>query len=283
VSVTSSGAGATAAATSDDLAAVDAWWRAIEYLGLVQTHLAANPLLRRPLESEHLRPHPSGQPGTSAVPGFVHAHASALVRRTGQRMIYVVDPRAAGTVLVAASWLEGRYSEVHPEVSRDEAGLERLCREATRGRVSPATPGTVHGDGELGDVLAHAFGAVLDAPDLVALTVIGEDEAETAPLEASWKDVRFLDARRDGAVLPVLHLGDTEAVTGRRRPGGRPPRYAPCSRATATRSSMSRAVTRPGCTSGSPPCSPGRSPTSTPSSSGPVGTTTGRPGGRAGR
>ncbi|MHC1557799.1 phosphoketolase family protein [Actinomycetospora sp. C-140] len=213
VSVSSLGAAAVrpGAPADQELAAVDAWWRAVDYLTVAQIYLLANPLLRQPLEQAHIKPRLLGHWGTSPGLAFVHAHASALVRRTGQRMIYLAGPGHGGAALVAASWLEGRYSEVYPEVSRDEAGLTRLCRQfSTPGgipsHVGASTPGSIHEGGELGYVLMHAVGAVLDNPDLVALAVVGDGEAETAPLEGSWKGISFLDPRGDGAVLPVLHL-----------------------------------------------------------------------------
>ncbi|TCK22743.1 phosphoketolase family protein [Pseudonocardia endophytica] len=195
----------------DELAGVDAWWRAANYLTVAQIYLAANPLLREPLLAGHVKPRLLGHWGTSPGLSFVYAHANRLIRHTGQRMIYLAGPGHGGPALVAASWLEGHYSEIYPRVGRDATGLARLCRQfSTPGgipsHVSVTTPGSIHEGGELGYVLVHAFGAVFDAPDLIALAVVGDGEAETGPLEGSWKGVSFLDPRHDGAVLPVLHL-----------------------------------------------------------------------------
>ena len=199
------------ALTDDELASVDAWWRANNYLTVGQIYLQANPLLREPLSSEHIKPRLLGHWGTSPGLSMLYVHASRLIQRTGQQMIYLAGPGHGGPALVAAGYLEGTYSERYPMVGRDEPGLQRLFRQFSSpggipSHVSVTTPGSIHEGGELGYVLVHAFGAVMDNPDLIALAVVGDGEAETGPLEGSWKGISFLNPTHDGAVLPVLHL-----------------------------------------------------------------------------
>jgi xylulose-5-phosphate/fructose-6-phosphate phosphoketolase len=194
-----------------EVAGLDAWWRADNYLTIGQIYLRGNPLLREPLRPEHIKPRLLGHWGTSPGLSFVYAHVSRLIRRTGQQAIYLAGPGHGGPALVAAGYLEGTYSEIYPAVSRDEAGMLRLFRQFSSpggipSHVSVTTPGSIHEGGELGYVLVHAFGAVMDNPDLLAVAVVGDGEAETGPLEGSWKGVSFINPARDGAVLPVLHL-----------------------------------------------------------------------------
>ena len=211
----------------DEVAAMDAWWRANNYLTVGQIYLMANPLLREPLSPDHIKPRLLGHWGTSPGLSFVYTHASRLIRETGQEMIYLAGPGHGGPALVAAGYLEGTYSEIYPDVSQDAEGLRRLFRQFSApggipSHVSVTTPGSIHEGGELGYVLVHAFGAVMDNPDLVALAVVGDGEAETGPLEGSWKGVSFLNPARDGAVLPVLHLNGAKiagpTVLGRKDP-----------------------------------------------------------------
>ena len=202
---------ALASPDPDELRALDAWWRACNYLTVGQIYLQANPLLREPLQSGHVKPRLLGHWGTSPGLSFVYAHLSRLVQRTGQSSLYLAGPGHGGPALVAAGWLEGTYSEVYPAMTRDAEGMGRLFRQfSTPGgipsHVSVPTPGSIHEGGELGYVLLHAFGAVMDNPDLLALAVVGDGEAETGPLEGSWKGISFLNPTHDGAVLPVLHL-----------------------------------------------------------------------------
>jgi xylulose-5-phosphate/fructose-6-phosphate phosphoketolase len=190
---------------------IDVWWRAANYLAVGQIFLLGNPLLREPLRPEHIKPRLLGHWGTSPGLNLLYAHLNRVIRERDQRLIWLVGPGHGGPAALANVWLEGTYTEVYPHVTRDEAGMLRLFRQfSTPGgvpsHVSPPTPGSIHEGGELGYVLAHAFGAVFDNPDLVAVAVVGDGEAETGPLEGSWKGVRFLDPKRDGAVLPVLHL-----------------------------------------------------------------------------
>ncbi|MFI5495956.1 phosphoketolase [Actinoplanes sp. NPDC051859] len=194
-----------------ELGGLDAWWRAANYLTIGQIYLQGNPLLREPLAAEHIKPRLLGHWGTSPGLSLVYAHVSRLIRHTRQQAIYLAGPGHGGPALVAAGYLEGTYSEIYPRVSQDEAGMLRLFRQFSSpggipSHVSVTTPGSIHEGGELGYVLVHAFGAVLDNPDLLAVAVVGDGEAETGPLEGSWKGISFLNPERDGAVLPILHL-----------------------------------------------------------------------------
>jgi xylulose-5-phosphate/fructose-6-phosphate phosphoketolase len=219
--------GALAGPTDDEVAILDAWWRANNYLTVGQIYLMDNPLLREPLVPEHIKPRLLGHWGTSPGLSFVYAHASRLIRHTGQQMIYLAGPGHGGPALVAAGYLEGTYSEIYPRVSQDEVGVAQLFRQFSApggipSHVSVTTPGSIHEGGELGYVLVHAFGAVMDNPELIALAVVGDGEAETGPLEGSWKGVSFLNPAHDGAVLPVLHLNGAKiagpTVLGRKKP-----------------------------------------------------------------
>jgi len=210
-----------------ELASLDAWWRAANYLTIGQIYLQDNVLLREPLAVEHIKPRLLGHWGTSPGLSLIYAHVSRLIRRTGQEAIYLAGPGHGGPALVAAGWLEGTYSQTYPDVPQDLAGMHRLFRQFSSpggipSHVSVTTPGSIHEGGELGYVLMHAFGAVMDNPDLLAIAVVGDGEAETGPLEGSWKGVSFLNPARDGAVLPVLHLNDAKisgpTVLGRKDP-----------------------------------------------------------------
>jgi xylulose-5-phosphate/fructose-6-phosphate phosphoketolase len=211
-----------------DLAAVDAWWRANNYLTVGQIYLMANPLLRkRGLVADDIKPRLLGHWGTSTGLAFIYSHASRLIRHTGQEMIYLAGPGHGGPALVAAGYLEGVYTDVYPAVTQDLTGLVRLFRQFSApggipSHASVTTPGSIHEGGELGYALIHAFGAVMDNPDLIALAVVGDGEAETGPLEGSWKGISFLNPAHDGAVLPILHLNDGKiaapTVLSRKRP-----------------------------------------------------------------
>ncbi|MFN8170616.1 MAG: phosphoketolase family protein [Candidatus Nanopelagicales bacterium] len=197
--------------SDDELRQIDAYWRACNYLTVGQIYLGANPLLREPLTSEDIKPRLLGHWGTSPGLSFIYAHANNLIRRTGQDVVYLTGPGHGGPALVAAGWLDGTYSEIYPRVSQDADGMHRLFRQFSApggipSHVSVTTPGSIHEGGELGYVLVHAFGAAFDNPDLLCLAVVGDGEAETAPLEGSWKGISFLNPERDGAVLPILHL-----------------------------------------------------------------------------
>ncbi len=193
------------------LAGIDAYWRAANYLTVGQIYLQDNPLLREPLRAEHIKPRLLGHWGTSPGLNLMYAHLNRLLREQPDLdMLFLAGPGHGGPAVVANVYLEGTYSEIYPHVSRDAAGMRALFRQfSTPGGISshvgPATPGSLHEGGELGYVLSHAFGAVFDRPNQIAVAVVGDGEAETAPLEGSWKGISFLDPARDGAVLPILH------------------------------------------------------------------------------
>jgi xylulose-5-phosphate/fructose-6-phosphate phosphoketolase len=187
------------------------WWAAANYLTVAQIYLMANPLLGEPLTAEDIKPRLLGHWGTSPGLSMIYTLLNRLIRRTDADCIYITGPGHGGPALLANAYLEGSYSEIYPQVSRDTAGLLRLVRQfSTPGgvpsHVSVQTPGSIHEGGELGYALAHAGGAAFDNPDLLVACVIGDGEAETGPLAASWKLPAFLNPRRDGAVLPILHL-----------------------------------------------------------------------------
>jgi xylulose-5-phosphate/fructose-6-phosphate phosphoketolase len=190
---------------------IDAWWRAANYLSVGQIYLLDNPLLREPLRPEHIKPRLLGHFGT--VPGLnlVYAHLNRAIRERDLETLYITGPGHGGPGLVANAYLEGTYTEVYPSITRDEEGLRLLFRQFSfpggiPSHVAPETPGSIHEGGELGYALSHAYGAAFDNPSLLVACVIGDGEAETGPLAASWHSNKFLDPRRDGAVLPILHL-----------------------------------------------------------------------------
>jgi xylulose-5-phosphate/fructose-6-phosphate phosphoketolase len=187
------------------------YWNAANYLTVGQIYLRDNPLLRAPLRPEHIKPRLLGHWGTSPGLNLVYAHLNRLIREQAVDAIFVAGPGHGGPAVLANVWLEGTYSQVYPEVSRDEAGMGLLFRQfSTPGgvpsHVSVPTPGSIHEGGELGYALVHAFGAAFDNPDLLVACVVGDGEAETGPLEGSWKGISFLNPARDGVVLPILHL-----------------------------------------------------------------------------
>jgi xylulose-5-phosphate/fructose-6-phosphate phosphoketolase len=190
---------------------IDAYWRAANYLSVGQIYLLANPLLREPLSIEHVKPRLLGHWGTTPGLNFVYAHMNRAIRARDLNAIFVTGPGHGGPGVVANTYLEGTYSEVYTRIGRDEEGMRRLFRQFSfpggiPSHVAPETPGSIHEGGELGYSLLHAFGAVFDNPDLLALCVVGDGEAETGPLAASWHSNKFLNPALDGAVLPVLHL-----------------------------------------------------------------------------
>ncbi len=195
----------------EQLRHLDAWWRAANYLSVGQIYLMGNPLLREPLEPEHVKPRLLGHWGTTPGLNFIYAHLNRAIMARDLDMIYVIGPGHGGPGIVASAWLEETYSEVYPNISLDEEGMQRLFTQFSfpggiPSHVAPETPGSIHEGGELGYSLSHAFGAAFDNPDLVVATVVGDGEAETGPLATSWHSNKFLDPRRDGAVLPILHL-----------------------------------------------------------------------------
>jgi xylulose-5-phosphate/fructose-6-phosphate phosphoketolase len=196
---------------AEELAAIQAWWRTANYLSVGQIYLLDNPLLRVPLTPEHVKPRLLGHWGTTPGLNFVYAHMNRAIRARDLNVIYVTGPGHGGPGLVASAYLDGTYSEVYPHIGHDVEGLRRLFRQFSfpggiPSHVAPETPGSIHEGGELGYSLLHAYGAALDNPDLLALCVVGDGEAETGPLAASWHSNKFINPATDGAVLPVLHL-----------------------------------------------------------------------------
>ncbi|HQR80514.1 MAG TPA: phosphoketolase family protein, partial [Actinomycetota bacterium] len=194
-----------------ELRALDRWFRAANYLSVGQIYLLDNPLLRRPLTPDDIKPRLLGHWGTTPGLNFIYAHLNRLIKRDSTDMIYIAGPGHGGPAMVANSWLEGTYSQYYPDVSRDEPGMTRLFKQFSfpggiPSHVAPETPGSIHEGGELGYSLSHAFGAAFDNPDLVVACVIGDGEAETGPLATSWHSNKFLNPVTDGAVLPILHL-----------------------------------------------------------------------------
>jgi xylulose-5-phosphate/fructose-6-phosphate phosphoketolase len=194
-----------------ELRLIDAYWRAANYLSVGQIYLLDNPLLREPLRPEHVKPRLLGHFGTTPGLNLVYAHLNRAIRARDLSAIYVTGPGHGGPGLVANAYLEGTYSEIYSTIGDDEAGLRKLFRQFSfpggiPSHVAPETPGSIHEGGELGYALAHAFGAAFDNPELLVACVVGDGEAETGPLATSWHANKFLNARTDGAVLPILHL-----------------------------------------------------------------------------
>ncbi len=197
--------------SGDRLARMQRYWQAANYLTAGQIYLGDNPLLREPLVPAHIKPRLLGHWGTSAGQNFVYVHVNRLITEHGARAIYISGPGHGGPSLNAHAWLEGTYSAVHPEVTPDAAGLRVLFRSFSSpggipSHCGPHVPNSIHEGGELGYSLLHAYGAAFDNPELLVVCVVGDGEAETGPLEGSWKGNKFLNPARDGAVLPVLHL-----------------------------------------------------------------------------
>ena len=196
---------------ADELNRMDAYWRAANYLSVGQIYLLDNPLLREPLRIEHVKPRLLGHWGTTPGLNFIYVHMNRAIRRHDLDVIFIAGPGHGGPALVANTYLEGTYSEFYPNVSRDAEGMRRLFKQFSfpggiGSHVTAEVPGSIHEGGELGYSIAHAYGAVLDNPDLIACCVIGDGEAETGPLAAAWHSNKFLNPARDGAVLPILHL-----------------------------------------------------------------------------
>ncbi|MBX5215585.1 MULTISPECIES: phosphoketolase [unclassified Rhizobium] len=202
----------TAAALTDaELTLIDRYWRAANYLSVGQIYLLANPLLREPLQSEHIKPRLLGHWGTTPGLNFIYAHLNRLIRARDLDIIYICGPGHGGPGMVANTYLEGTYSEIYPDITEDAEGMRRLFRQFSfpggiPSHAAPETPGSIHEGGELGYALVHAYGAAFDNPDLTIACVVGDGEAETGPLAASWHSNKFLNPARDGAVLPILHL-----------------------------------------------------------------------------
>jgi xylulose-5-phosphate/fructose-6-phosphate phosphoketolase len=193
------------------LARMDAWWRAANYLSVGQTYLYDNPLLKKPLKAEHVKPRLVGHWGTTPGLNFIYVHLNRIIKERDLNLIYIIGPGHGGPGIVANTWLEGTYSEVYPNISQDEEGMKKLFKQFSfpggiPSHVAPETPGSIHEGGELGYALSHAFGAAYDNPDLIVAAVVGDGEAETGPLATSWHSNKFLNPARDGTVLPILHL-----------------------------------------------------------------------------
>ncbi len=197
--------------TPDEAARIDAYWRAANYLAVGQIYLLANPLLREPLQPEHVKPRLLGHWGTTPGLNFIYAHLNRAIKTWDLEAIFIAGPGHGGPAVLANVYLEGTYTETYPDVSRDLVGLTKLFRQfsfpgGVPSHVSAEIPGSIHEGGELGYSLAHAYGAALDDPSLLVCCVIGDGEAETGTLAASWHSNKFLDPVHDGAVLPILHL-----------------------------------------------------------------------------
>ena len=199
------------ALSSDELGLIDEYWRAANYLSVGQIYLLDNPLLREPLQAEHVKPRLLGHWGTTPGLNLIYAHLNRIIRKRDANVIYVTGPGHGGPGLVANAYLEGTYSEVYTGIGADTEGVRKLFRQFSfpggiPSHVAPETPGSIHEGGELGYALVHAYGAAFDNPDLVVACVIGDGEAETGPLAASWHSNKFINPVTDGAVLPILHL-----------------------------------------------------------------------------
>ena len=197
--------------SAEELHRINAYWRAANYLSVGQIYLMDNPLLKEPLKLEHIKPRLLGHWGTTPGLNFIYAHLNRVIKINGLSVIYITGPGHGGPGLVANTYLEGTYSEVYPDITQDEEGMKRLFKQFSfpggiPSHCAPETPGSIHEGGELGYAVSHAFGAVLDNPDLIAACVVGDGEAETGPLATSWHSNKFLNPAHDGAVLPILHL-----------------------------------------------------------------------------
>jgi xylulose-5-phosphate/fructose-6-phosphate phosphoketolase len=197
--------------SEEELRKMHAYWRAANYLSVGQIYLLANPLLQEPLKLEHIKPRLLGHWGTTPGLNFIYVHFNRLIKKYDLNVIYIAGPGHGGPGLVANTYLEGTYSEIYPQIPQSVEGLQKLFKQFSfpggiPSHVAPETPGSIHEGGELGYSIAHAFGAAFDNPDLLVCCVVGDGEAETGPLAASWQSNKFLNPTRDGAVLPILHL-----------------------------------------------------------------------------
>ena len=197
--------------SNDELRKIDAYWRAANYLSVGQIYLYKNPLLREPLKLEHVKPRLLGHFGTTPGLNFVYVHFNRVIKKYDLNVIYICGPGHGGPGMVANTYLEGSYTELYPNITQNEAGLQRLFKQFSfpggiPSHAAPETPGSIHEGGELGYSIAHATGAIFDNPDLIACCVVGDGEAETGPLATSWHSNKFINPIKDGAVLPILHL-----------------------------------------------------------------------------
>src|SRR5947208_13634183 len=195
----------------DELAKIDAYWRAANYLSVGQIYLYDNPLLKKPLKKEHVKPRLLGHWGTTPGLNFIYAHLNRAIKQRDLNMIYIIGPGHGGPGIVANAYMEGTYSEVYPNIAQDEEGMKRLFTQFSfpggiPSHVAPETPGSIHEGGELGYAISHAYGAAYDNPNLIVACVVGDGEAETGALATSWHSNKFLNPLTDGVVLPILHL-----------------------------------------------------------------------------
>jgi xylulose-5-phosphate/fructose-6-phosphate phosphoketolase len=197
--------------SGEELARIDAYWRAANYLSVGQIYLRDNPLLTERLRPEQVKSRLLGHWGTTPGLNFIYAHCNRVINKYDLDMIFMAGPGHGGPAVVANTYLEGSYTEFYPNIRQDSDGMRRLFTQFSfpggiPSHASPETPGSIHEGGELGYALLHAYGAAFDNPDLIVCCVVGDGEAETGPLAASWHSNKFLNPRHDGAVLPVLHL-----------------------------------------------------------------------------
>ena len=197
--------------SDEEVTLIDRYWRAANFLSVGQIYLIDNPLLREPLTPDHVKPRLLGHWGTTPGLNFIYAHLNRVIRERNSDVLFVCGPGHGGPAMVANTWLEGSYSEIYPEIGENEDGIRRLFRQfsfpgGVPSHAAPETPGSIHEGGELGYALLHAYGAAFDNPDLIVACVVGDGEAETGPLAASWHSNKFINPARDGAVLPILHL-----------------------------------------------------------------------------
>ena len=195
----------------NELRKIDAYWRAANYLSVGQIYLLDNPLLKKPLTKENIKPRLLGHWGTTPGLNFIYVHLNRLIKKFNLNMIYIIGPGHGGPAIAANSYLEGSYNQMHPEITQDEDGIKKLFKQFSfpggiPSHVAPEIPGSIHEGGELGYSLAHAFGAAFDNPDLIVTCIVGDGESETGALAASWHSNKFLNPKTDGVVLPILHL-----------------------------------------------------------------------------
>ena len=195
----------------DELDKIDAYWRAANYLSVGQIYLYDNPLLKKPLKKEHVKPRLLGHWGTTPGLNFIYAHLNRVIKQRDLNMIYIIGPGHGGPGIVGNAYMEGTYSEVYPNIAQDEEGMKRLFTQFSfpggiPSHVAPETPGSIHEGGELGYAISHAYGAAYDNPNLIVACVVGDGEAETGPMATSWHSNKFLNPISDGVVLPILHL-----------------------------------------------------------------------------
>ena len=194
-----------------ELKVIDAYFRACNYLSVGQLYLLDNPLLTRPLEFSDLKKNIVGHWGTTPGQNFIYTHLNRVIKKYDLNMIYVSGPGHGGQAMVSNTYLEGTYSEIYPNITEDVEGMKKLFKQFSfpggiSSHVAPETPGSINEGGELGYSIAHAVGAIMDNPDLIATVVVGDGEAETATLATSWHSNKFINPKTDGAILPILHL-----------------------------------------------------------------------------